>query len=389
MANEEHLRILRQGVDTWNKWREEHPDIRPDLTGADLSAANLKEANLIGADFRTANLREALLRLADLRGADLGGADLIRADLRGADLFRADLRLADLRLADLSAAVLMRANLSDANLSDANLSDAGLIEASLSGANLTRVNLTGASLTRVNLTGANLTGANLSGADIAGACLESALLLDTVLDRADLTACRVYGVSAWGLQIEGAKQTNLAITPEGEPAITVDNLEVAQFIYLLLNNKKIREVIDTITSKVVLILGRFTPERKAILDALRDTLRQHNYLPVVFDFDKPASRDLTETVRTLAHLARFIIADITDPRSIPQELQAIVPDLAVPVQPIIARPQQPWGMFVDFPKKYHWVLEAHEYTDLSDLLGDLQTNVIAPAEAKAKQLAAR
>ena len=164
---------------------------------------------------------------------------------------------------------------------------------------------------------------------------------------------------------------------------------MAQFIYLLLNNKKIREVIDTITSKVVLILGRFTPERKAVLDALRDTLRERNYLPVVFDFDKPASRDLTETVRTLAHLARFIIADITDPRSIPQELQAIVPDLAVPVQPIIARPQQPWGMFIDFPKKYHWVLEAHEYTDLSDLLGDLQMNVIAPAEAKAKQLAAR
>ena len=147
----------------------------------------------------------------------------------------------------------------------------------------------------------------------------------------------MYGVSAWGIHLERAKQTNLIITPAGEPAITVDNLEVAQFIYLLLNNKKIRDVIDTITSKVVLILGRFTPERKAILDTLRDTLRERNYLPVVFDFDKPASRDLTETVRTLAHLARFIIADITDPRSIPQELQAIVPDLAVPVQPIIAR----------------------------------------------------
>ena len=55
-------------------------------------------------------------------------------------------------------------------------------------------------------------------------------------------------------------------------------------------------------------------------------------------------------MRSVAHLARFIIADITDPKSIPQELQAIVPDLAVPVQPIITRPQQPWGMFVDFPR---------------------------------------
>jgi len=49
---------------------------------------------------------------------------------------------------------------------------------------------------------------------------------------------------------------NLIITDDNEPTITVDNLEVAQFIYLLLNNQKIRDVIDTITSKVVLILGR-------------------------------------------------------------------------------------------------------------------------------------
>ena len=81
-----------------------------------------------------------------------------------------------------------------------------------------------------------------------------------------------------------------------EPEITVDNLEVAQFIYLLLNNERIRHVIDTITSKAVLILGRFTPERKAVLDALREELRKRDYLPVLFDFDKPASKDLTETV---------------------------------------------------------------------------------------------
>ena len=98
---------------------------------------------------------------------------------------------------------------------------------------------------------------------------------------------------------------------------------------------------------------------------------------------------MTETVRTIAHLARFIIADITDPKSIPQELQSIVPDLAVPVQPIIASPNRPWGMFVDFPKKYHWVLSVHEYADCDELLASLETSVIAPAEEKARELAAR
>ena len=127
----------------------------------------------------------------------------------------------------------------------------------------------------------------------------------------------MYGISAWDVKLEGAIQSNLVITPSDESPIQVDNLEVAQFIYLLLNNQKIRSVIDTITSKVVLILGRFTPERKVVLDAIRDELRKRDYLPVLFDFEKPASKDLTGTIPTLANMARFVIADLTDPSSVP------------------------------------------------------------------------
>jgi hypothetical protein len=109
---------------------------------------------------------------------------------------------------------------------------------------------------------------------------------------------------AFYLDLEGTKQRDLVITSSGQPEITVDNLEVAQFIYLLLKNEKIRDVIDTITSKVVLILGRFTLERKAVLDALREELRKHDYLPVLFDLDKPRTRTTLEAVSTLAHMAR-------------------------------------------------------------------------------------
>jgi hypothetical protein len=62
----------------------------------------------------------------------------------------------------------------------------------------------------------------------------------------------------------------------------VDDLDVAQFIYLLLSNQRIKNVIDTITSKAVLILGRFTEERKKVLDAIREELRQRGYAPILF-----------------------------------------------------------------------------------------------------------
>jgi len=432
MANEEHVALLKQGVAAWNTWRDANLDIYVDLRKADLIGANLREANLgkvnlSDANLKGANLKGANLSKADLTGAFLRGADLFEAELSKADLIKADLIEADLIRANLSGvnfseanlneAVLIGANLSDANfrgaglfeadleeanlsganLSDANLREANLIKANLSGANLSGVDLTDADFRAANLSDANLreadlifadlSGADLSRATLQGADLSAASLVEANLKNADLTSCCVYGVSAWELKLEGTKQQNLVIT-HGEPAITVDDIEVAQFVYLLLHNERIRGVIDTITSKAVLILGRFTDARKAVLDALREELRKHNYLPILFDFSVPATRDITETVSLLARMARFIIADLTDPSSIPKELEAIVPSLAVPVQPLLEGASRPYSMFKDY-WKYEWVLPVYRYEGLEPLLATLAEKVIAPAEGKVRALEER
>jgi hypothetical protein len=57
---------------------------------------------------------------------------------------------------------------------------------------------------------------------------------------------------------------------------------MAEVVYLLLQNEKIRDVINTITSTAVLILGRFSSERKAILGAVREERRHRDYVPVLF-----------------------------------------------------------------------------------------------------------
>jgi len=206
------------------------------------------------------------------------------------------------------------------------------------------------------------------------------------LSDADLTGSLAFGTSAWKLKLDGTKQRDLVITEFGVSEVTVDDIEVAQFVYLLLNNAKIRNVIDTITSKAVLILGRFTKKRKAVLDALRDKLRERNYLPILFDFDKPVSTNLTGTVKTLANLARFIIADGTDPKSIPHELATIVPTTIVPVQPILLAGKREYTMFCDLQRTYHWVLPTHRYKSQGQLIADLDLCVIRPAEKKVEAL---
>jgi hypothetical protein len=358
MANDDHIALLKKGVAAWNAWRGKNPQVRVDLSGVNLRKANLSNANLTGAD---------------LSGADLSGANLRKANLTGANLNPSNRSVALLGGADLTCA-----NLSGARLNTANLSQANLLFANLSGADLSEAYLGGADLTNAKLAGANLRHAGLHGAT----------LLNTDLSGADLIDCHVWGVCAWRLKLEGAKQQNLVITGGDEPTVTVDNIEVAQFIYLLLHNEKIRDVIDTVTSKAVLILGRFTVDRKAVLDSLREELRKHDYLPILFDFAVPAERDITETVSLLARMARFIIADLTDPSSIPKELEAIVPSLAVPVQPLLEGSSRPYAMFKDY-WKYEWVLPVYRYEGLEPLLATLAEKVIAPAEAKAKGLAER
>jgi hypothetical protein len=45
MAYGEHLKILKQGVDVWNQWRMDNPEIKPDFSEVNLSKADLSEAD--------------------------------------------------------------------------------------------------------------------------------------------------------------------------------------------------------------------------------------------------------------------------------------------------------------------------------------------------------
>jgi hypothetical protein len=130
----------------------------------------------------------------------------------------------------------------------------------------------------------------------------------------------------------------------------------------------------------------FTPERKAILNAIKEELRNHDYLPILFDFEKPSSRNTTETVTLLARMARFIIADITDAKSVPQELYAIVPHLpSVPVQPLLEYSQKEYGMFESL-NSYPSVLDTYYYDSIGEVLTSIKEKVIDPAEAKIREL---
>lgn len=408
MPNVKHLKILTQGVPAWNTWREVQRETA--LHREDIPRPNLGGADLRGLDLRGVNFDRTVLYGADLREAIVDET----SDFHEADLQRADLRGVDLTLASLDGADLRHANLSGALLEGANLCRARLTYAILEGASLMGADMESAALVHANLQRSHLESADLS----------LAILVGTQLQGAILDGCRVYGASVWNVEMDEATQQRgliitrrhpllppaqrkeltqfLATLPSenmppwrtirdepDEPTITVDDLVVAQFLYMLRHNQRLHSVIDAVSAKVVLILGNFGPEQKMVLDAIREELKKLDYVPVVFDFKIPGSRDTDETINLLARMARFIIADVTQARSLPQELKGIVEALpSVPVQPIILATQFEYGMF-DHIKRYPWVLKTFQYRDQQHLLSALSDRVIGPAERRVHKIRKR
>ncbi len=373
---------------------------RANFDSADMTKAILADCNLSTCSFVRTTLCGAILDGAKCEGADFSCADLTGAKLRGAILDRAKLDHSILRGAlvtelsareaefaqveaeglDWTGSILTRAFFRDAHMQGSCFRDAKLPRATLVGCDLRF-----SDFSKTEFVATAVIRCDMRHSSFDGALLECANIVETDLANATLRDCRVYGASAWNVTLDGCDQTGLIITRASEAPVTVDSLEMAQFIHLLLNNQKLRAAIETITSKVVLVLGRFSDTQKPCIEVIRCVLRSHGYVPVVFDFEGPRSRDVLETVALLAGLARFVVVDLSDPRSVPAELECIASQLpSVPVAPVLRIGQQPYRVFEHVSRRSQ-VLEVLTYADTRELESIVRDSVIPLAEQRSSK----
>jgi hypothetical protein len=145
------------------------------------------------------------------------------------------------------------------------------------------------------------------------------------------------------------------------------------------------EIMSELTQRRVLILGRFSRRRLPVLEAIKTHLKGHknNYLPELFTFEKPKSRDLVEAIKGFAALSRFVIADLSEPRSVQQELEAIAPDfLSVPIVPLINHGGKEYATFSAIRRRPQVVQPTIKYRNVDDLIVKLDTEVVPQAETK-------
>ncbi len=247
MPNPNHVKKLKCGVKNWNDWRENDPDLIPDLSGVYFIGANLgggdrwelrrwlfkydeiyEEENIqIRSIF--ADAKRLIDNLDDIDGenlflnnlkiegvsfaqvnlsrANLRGANLIDVDLSRANLSEADLTGANLRRANLDGAVLYKADLRDTDLQDTNLENSFLVNSNLSGINLREKNLSSLNLCGAKLLSVDLRNANLSGSNLEYVNFRNADLRDTDFRDANLSGALLKNVNLSGANLEGANLT--------------------------------------------------------------------------------------------------------------------------------------------------------------------------------------
>jgi hypothetical protein len=183
VAKKEHLKILKQGVEAWNKWREENPDVKPDLCNLAIYKENSEIcATELNSDEDHSRLMTELMN-------SYKGVDLSKINLRGANLNRS---------------VLIRATLREADLRNAKLKEANLFNACLVGSEFDGVNLQGIKLNNAELQGTVLSYTNLEKAVLSYVNLQRSWLIQVNLQEAILLCADLQGTEILSTKLQGA-----------------------------------------------------------------------------------------------------------------------------------------------------------------------------------------
>jgi len=371
-------------------------------------------------DLRGLWLAGGFLRGFDLRRAKLDRANLERADLAGVHLERASLTGAHVRYANLSNVHAERVDLSGADFRGATLAQgdfrhatarpgtSGLGTSFIHG-NLRGANFTGATLDEARFSSANLTEARFDHAEMRGALLDDAILDSTSLIGTKLGGAHVYGTFIRRVKTdETTDQTALFLdvhvvwerdrprrrrpSRSGLDLIEfteVNDIRLAQFHDIVDEAGSVGKLLAATTRRVVLILGRFLPRQKRVLEALAEALRARGKIAVIFDFPSPDNREISDTVRFIAGMAQFIVVDMTKASSVPLELQATIPELMIPVVPIVQSGHPIFSMFADLQRRYFWIQRPVSYESVKQLVAHVDEAIIIPAQEAEREIKER
>ena len=348
--NQQHLDILKSGVKVWNSWREAHPEIVPDLSGATLTGLTAQ-----GINFNSTNLSRALLYEARLEKSMFIGANLNKAICAGSNFNESFFSRTRLTGTSFNSASLRSTNFMRSVFQRVDLSHAKLTTADFRLAKLDQVNLEFAKLDRVNFSGTRMVN------------------------------CLVNGVMATDLETQGIQLQKLIISNHDDPTVTVESLEVVQTIFARLYSLTV-DCNSGASPNLVLVFGDFQKERRKILRSIYWELKRRGLSPVLVYLDKPAGRSFFALLHQLALMARFIIGDVSQPDLLPVDFINFIAQFRLPVQLMVQAANDEEGWLTPNLQNCHWFLSPFCYQTVEEGTIGIGEKIINPLEVKFQEL---
>ena len=361
VSNRRHGKVLQKALGeqdpyAWNAWRRKHRKERLDLRGIVIRGKHLGGLDLSNCVLDGAELDRSDLRAVDLRGSSLRGTDLSLSNLGGAQCDRASFR--DTRMFAVYAG---ECSFKGSTFRGAKLDHGDFMQADFTAATLVNTNLEYARLDGAILKGTTIRGCNLGHASLTDSKLEDALIADSSAPYVNAKRIRI-GANVKQRELFLGHTVRVVSGGLYSRPIIANDLRMASFLGELERPDCLTHLINAGNDYLVLILGRFSKTGRGVLQTLERNVWARGRIPLVFDFEGPKRRMLVDAVRFFACLSQFIIVDLSSPRSVPFELQAVVPQLAIPLVPLIRKGSRPFAMFPDLSRTYPWVLPTFSYS---------------------------
>jgi|GEM_PF-5300156 len=366
-----------------------------DLRGRDLSNDRFEDCN-----FSHANLSGATLNRTTFVDCNMRGVNLDAVTAEDVTFDRTNLQYAHLHHVRFARSRFFGGSLQNSNLYKADFTDselrgvqAGWLHATMS--HFESVRVTDTHFNEVQFRSVGLAGGTFHGGTFTASLFHEVKMQQSMWRDVDLSRVMLFEVDCHDAVFEFCTIFGLGVcrmigTPRiqrhlnagiGDSKLLVDDLKLGSFLYEIDRDDAVPRLFELLASKLILILGRFLPETKARLDRLHSELRLRDYVPVLVDSELIGTFNATTLVNVVAMCARFVVVDVTNPKTVIAEVDAILKQRPVPVQPIVlvGEPEP-----VQFPMArrdgHRQLLPVFEYRDLDDLIEKLDRSVIGPCE---------
>jgi len=325
-----------------------------------------EHTSAIGARFTLTHLQFANLRYVNFNDASFSGGCLMNSDMY---------------VAHFENAHFHHLQMGWTKITDGHFNGARFISAKLEEVQFKDVELRGAHFEDADACGARFLYVKMQHSSWINACLRHAHFFEVCCDGAVFDRCKILGIGICRVSGKPSLQRDLNCGGDKEPLL-VDDLRLAPFIHELRYEDGFGRFADALTSKVVLILGRFSDARMPLLERIHGRLRALGYIPQLIKFPCDGLLDPGSVVNIAAMCSRFVIADVSDAREVIREVVGILSQL----RPVVVKPIMEVGQVE--PISFVWekrsqrihLLPPYEYPDADTLIANLSSAIIQPCE---------